>query len=352
MKPDIDTRTYRNDYLLRFSTSSRYKIHRHIALLIFLTAAFANSKDILVEPFNTYFKFTFFCVLVLFFYLNMNWLIPRYVFKEKYLSYFLWVMLLFGLVFLMTIGAKYMLKPYFKLGHNEGIDDFNIVAFTFVFFIFIAASAAIKLFQRSLVMNQRVNELETATMKSELEQLKNQINPHFLFNMLNNANVLTKKDPVKASEVLMKLSDLLRYQLYDSARDKVLLTADIHFIEDFLNLEKIRRDNFEFVVSKEGDLSGVRVPPLLFITFVENAVKHNVDAEKPSYVHVYFNVRHNELNFSCINSKPQIEVAKRSVGGLGLANVSRRLKLLYPEKHILYIKNGDDLFNIELNIKL
>ena len=119
---------------------------------------------------------------------------------------------------------------------------------------------------------QLINELERSKTLTELEQLKNQINPHFLFNMLNNANVLTKKDPEKASQVLMKLSDLLRYQLYDSSRDKVLLTSDIHFLEDFLNLEKVRRDNFDYMISKEGNLSGVFIPPLLFISFVENAV--------------------------------------------------------------------------------
>jgi len=151
--------------------------------------------------------------------------------------------------------------------------------------------------------------------------------------MLNNANVLTKKDPNKASEVLMKLSDLLRYQLYDSARDKVLLTSDIRFIEDFLNLEKVRRDNFDFLISKEGDLSGVQIPPLLFISFVENAVKHNNDTEKLSFVNLFFNVSNNELSFKCINSKPKIKAIKNVTGGLGLKNIKRRLELLYPSTH-------------------
>src|SRR6202000_1449787 len=114
-------------------------------------------------------------------------------------------------------------------------------------------STAFRLFQRSILDNQRIAELERISMQSELQQLKNQINPHFLFNMLNNVNVLTQQDPEKASQVLMKLSDLLRYQLYDSSREKVLLTADIRFLTDFLNLEKIRRDNFDFIVSKEGE---------------------------------------------------------------------------------------------------
>lgn len=202
-----------------------------------------------------------------------------------------------------------------------------------------------------MIDRQFIHELEKSKISTELEQLKNQINPHFLFNMLNNANVLTKKDPEKASQVLMKLSDLLRYQLYDSAREKVLLTSDIHFLEDFLNLEKVRRDNFDFLISKEGDLSGLQIPPLLFISFVENAVKHNNDAAKSSYVHLYFNVKNNKLFFKCINSKPIVKAVNNS-GGLGLMNIKRRLELLFPQSHNLKIEDLKETFCITLNINL
>lgn len=197
-----------------------------------------------------------------------------------------------------------------------------------------------------------IYELKQANTNAELDQLKNQINPHFLFNMLNNANVLTKKDPDKASQVLMKLSDLLRYQLYDSARDKVLLTSDIHFLEDFLNLEKIRRDNFDFVISKEGDLNGVQVPPLLFISFVENAVKHNNDVSNSSYVNLYFNVADDKLFFKCINSKPLLKAVNSKSGGLGLANIRRRLELLFPAAHLLKIEDKSDTYCITLTLQL
>jgi LytS/YehU family sensor histidine kinase len=164
--------------------------------------------------------------------------------------------------------------------------------------------------------------------------------------------VLAQKDPEKASQVLTKLSDLLRYQLYDSTRSKVLLTADIHFLTDFLNLEKVRRDHFEFIVSKEGEISGLQVPPLLFITFVENAVKHNVDADNPSYVHVYFEVNNDALYFKCINSKPQQQPVKKGAGGLGLSNVRRTLELLYPDKHRLSIEDKTDNYSVSLKIRL
>ena len=199
---------------------------------------------------------------------------------------------------------------------------------------------------------QLINDLEQAKTSAELEQLKNQINPHFLFNMLNNANVLTKKDPDKASQVLVKLSDLLRYQLYDSAREQVFLTSDIHFLEDFLNLEKIRRDSFDFIISKEGDLNGVQIPPLLFISFVENAVKHNNDSEKTSYVNLEFKNQNGELIFKCVNSKPIVKAVKNNSSGLGLANIKRRLQLLFPDSHILKIEDSETIYAVMLSIKL
>jgi LytS/YehU family sensor histidine kinase len=140
--------------------------------------------------------------------------------------------------------------------------------------------------------------------------------------------------------------------LYDSARNKVFLTSDIRFLEDFLNLEKIRRDKFDFGITQEGPLSGVEIPPLLFITFIENAVKHNMDIENTPFVYVFFKLIGNDLHFNCINSKPKFEVSKNTNGGLGLANVYRRLELLYPGKHTVNVQDNHETFSIDLKINL
>ena len=206
--------------------------------------------------------------------------------------------------------------------------------------------------------NQRISELEANTLQSELKHLKRQINPHFLFNMLNNANVLIKKNPEEASQLLFKLEDLLRYQINDSSKDRVQLSSDIHFLNDFLNLEKVRRDKFEYTISKEGDINQVSLPPLLFIPFVENAIKHNPDSENESYVHLFFKVWKNELSFQCLNSKPTRQAAGEEeecngkVGGLGLKNIRRRLELLYPGKHSLKIENNEIGYKVILHLTL
>jgi sensor histidine kinase YesM len=352
MDPADNTKTDRNNLFLELMVHSRYRLCRHLVLILFLASVIYNGKTIGAEPVATYAKIAMLAILLSLFYLNMYRLTPKLLLKNRYAEYGLSVLGLVVIALLFVIGGRYFLKPYFRPVHNREDEGFNIFAFIFMFLVLTVASAAVKLFQRWVVDSRRISELEKTTMQSELQQLKNQINPHFLFNMLNNTNVLIKKDPEKASQVLMKLSDLLHYQLYDSARNKVLLTADIHFLTDLLNLEKIRRDNFEFIVSKEGDISGVQVPPLLFIIFVENAVKHNMDAEKPSYVNIYFRVQNSELHFKCINSKPHKAVLKKNAGGLGLANVRRTLELLYPAKHSFTIKDEINTYCVTLTIKL
>ncbi len=298
---------FKNGHLLRFIIDRKFKAYRHIVLIVFL-AAVVNAKETLVEPANTYAKSGAFIVSLGLLYFNIYWLIPKYLFRELYYRYFLWIMELLGIVILVFITARHFLRPFFRSVYKGGMADSGIVPLVFVFFVFIAASAAIRLFQRSIVMNQRVNELERLKIRSELEQLKNQINPHFLFNTLNNANVLTQRDPEKASHILMRLSHLLRYQLYDSSRNKVLLSADVRFLEDFLNLENIRRDKFSFKVCIEGSFHDTLVSPLLFIIFVENAIKHNVDAENESYVFVSVSATEHGIVFTCRNSKPAVRL--------------------------------------------
>jgi len=321
--------------LFRFLISPDRRIFRHLLLIVFIGAVLYNSTSVIANPIAIFIYF------ILLFYINMYVLVPKFLFKNKNIEYSLSVI---GILVVVAV-CGYFFNPFNK-GHG-----LNIPLFSFLTILLLAASSSIKLFQKGMMDKQLIYELEQSKTYAELEQLKNQINPHFLFNMLNNANVLTKKDPEKASQVLMKLSDLLRYQLYDSSRDQVLLTSDIHFLEDFLNLEKVRRDSFDFLISKEGDLSGVQVPPFLFISFVENAVKHNNDATKLSYVDIYFDVRNDELFFKCINSKPTLKsISNRA--GLGLINVKRRLELLFPATHSLNIEDDSERYCVTLTIRL
>ncbi|MBO9616548.1 MAG: sensor histidine kinase [Dyadobacter sp.] len=323
----------------------RYRIHRHL-ILVFMLGTFVLSmepSDNATPPGQVKFRFFIFFLSLL--YTNLYLLVPHFLFKNKHVRFVaaiaLFIALAYPLIFFNLKADGFSTTPYW-----------GVAKYVFISLVWVMACTAIKLFQRWVIDSQRISELEHLTKSAELEQLKNQINPHFLFNMLNNVNVLTQKDPKKASQVLEKLSDFLRYQLYDSARPKVLLTSEIRFIQDLLNMEKIRRDNFEFTLSTEGLLTGIQIAPLLFITFIENAVKHSLDADNASFIRICFNIREDELYFTCINSKPQRTITAQAAGGLGLANVKRRLSLLYPDRHILKAEDSAQTYSLSLTIKL
>lgn len=288
------------------------------------------------------------------FYINLYWLFPRFLLKGRLLMYAFGVFL----VSLTIIIAVAVFQIFTIEVSNSAVNSrlipiiINAVSGVLAMGFTVAGMSAILLLRHWMLYNQRVDELQSATLHSELKFLKNQINPHFLFNMLNNANVLIRKNPAEASKVLFKLEDLLRYQMNDNFREHVPLRSDIRFLNDYLNLEKIRRDHFDYNITEEGDIDAIQLPALLFIPFVENAVKHNFDSEYPSYVHLFFNISNDHLEFRCENSKPAVTTGKSRVGGIGLTNIRRRLELLYPGHYLLEVAETENQYAVTLKLDL
>ena len=279
-------------------------------------------------------------------YLNIYLLMPRLLYRRRYVSYGVCLAGCLALMSLSMALSAYLLDTLYRSGQFLSALQSPRIVIPLSF----ACPMAVTLYHRQLIDKRHINRLENATIQSELEQLKKQINPHFLFNMLNNVMVLVKTDSQEASKVLVKFKDLLNYQLTVCAAEETLLTDDIQFLNDFLNIEKIRRDRFEFEITVEGDPDGVYIPPLLFIPFVENAVKHNPESDDYlPYVHIRFRLDANNLHFICINSKPTLpQPTDAQGGGLGLVNVKRRLLLLYPGNHFLNIENRTGFFQVDL----
>ena len=172
--------------------------------------------------------------------------------------------------------------------------------------------------------------------------------------MLNNVNVLVRKDPAKASQVILKLSDFLRHQLYGNNQQEVLLSAEIVFLGDFMALEKIRRDEFSFDITtnnKSGNPELI-LPPNLFIPFVENAVKHSFDPDDASVANVIFTIYRDKLIFECRNTKATQPVIYSGSGGLGLVNIKRRLELLYANTFVLDIEDAERSYILTLTLPL
>lgn len=336
-----------------FLVDPRYRIYRHLLLFFFsLITIGLNYYIDLIEQGNLMQDFVQSVFLLVPIYLSVFVLTPRFLLKNKVGTYVVSIYLCIGLAFVFsyllrreTIEVEYQKFQFWMA-------SFLIISSAIQLTLIIAGASAVVVFQDYVRNGQRIDQLENATMQSELEQLKNQINPHFLFNMLNNANVLVKESPAEAVLVLSKLKDLLKYQLKDSLSEEVRLEDDIRFLSDYLNMEKIRRDNFDFIVSTEGDIKEITIAPLLFIPFVENAVKHNNDNKKLSYVHLYYKVDRGSLTFICINSKPSQQKEQLGDGGIGLANIRRRLELLYGSDHSLQIEETDITYTIKLRLRL
>jgi len=202
---------------------------------------------------------------------------------------------------------------------------------------------------------QERHNLVTARNTAELAFLKSQVNPHFLFNTLNNIYALTYTKSDEAPGAVLKLSELMRYMLYESNSSdgkpqKVPLSKEVKYLENLIDLEKIRVAGAQVHFKAEGNTDLYRIEPLLLITFVENAFKHGDLTNPESPLTVLLSVRNGVLTFITKNKKSNRQ--KDSVGGIGLQNVERRLALLYPNQHTLTInnENGSYVCHLEINL--
>lgn len=348
-----------NGIIIRYLTEKKFRCLRHGIFLLGLFLLFINS-NMHVEfptPYKTYFSFAIWAVFVCMFYVNMYVLIPRYFFRGKYEMYILLLVLLVS----TSLMVASQIANCIHLLHAPSYKKVTPQTMSFVNGILICipiilTTTTLKLFNRWILDNKRISELKNLAFTTELASLKNQIQPHFLFNMLNNVKALIRKNPEMATEVILKLSDFLRYQLYENDNDKTLLQSEINFISNFLKLEEIRRDHLVTRLYCEPELAkkNIFLPPHLFTAFIENAIKHSLCAtENKVYIHISFTTTEQQLCFECKNSKdPNLADTKSKYGGLGLTNAKRRLELLYPNNYYLDIVNTDTEYLVKLNIPL
>jgi hypothetical protein len=199
---------------------------------------------------------------------------------------------------------------------------------------------------------QRNKELEKQNLQSELALLKNQINPHFLFNTLNNIDSLIKTTPNHASQSLIELSEIMRYMLYETNTDRVLLKKELDYIENYLALQKLQQANSQLVnYSITGEPEDIKVAPMLFMSFIENAFKHCTDKEQAGAICFSFNITPKQIHFQSTNiANDNHLISKDSSSGIGLETVKRRLEILYPNNYSLQIDKKNDLFCVSLSL--
>ena len=222
---------------------------------------------------------------------------------------------------------------------------------TVVLLLMFGANLGIKGYFRSREDHKRLAELEHQNLEQQLEYLRYQINPHFFMNTLNNIHALVDIDPQKAQETIVELSKMMRYVLYEGDRKGVPLSKEMEFIRTYVKLMQLRyTDKVRISLDLPAEVPDRTLPPLMLISFVENAFKHGVSYQRESFIEMKASVEGNRLLFTCRNSKA--DKPNEEKGGVGLANVRKRLNLLFERDYSLRINDAADVYEVELNIPL
>ena len=220
-----------------------------------------------------------------------------------------------------------------------------------ILILMLGMNIGIKLYFKSRKDAKELVELEKKSLEQQLEYLKYQINPHFFMNTLNNIHALVDIDAEKAKHTIVELSKMMRFVLYEGNKKGVPLDREIAFIQHYITLMKLRyTDKVSITVSTPEQMPNKEIPPLLLITFIENAFKHGVSYQQESYINIAIKVEGDNLHFSCNNSKQAIQ--EQRPGGVGLTNVKQRLALIYDHNYTLTIKDEADAYHVELTIPL
>ncbi|MBR6964515.1 MAG: sensor histidine kinase [Prevotella sp.] len=285
---------------------------------------------------------------------NFYLLGPYLFFRQRY-----WQFVVCNL--LLILGMNYgFFYGYFLIKERVPAMDgrawigFFSGAFMFLLLNIIIAAVAIGIrhFIRIRRIRQQLQDEKAKNTEAELAWLKNQINPHFLFNTLNNISSLTQIDPDAAQDAIAQLSDLLRYAMYETNKKTVPVQGEVEFMRNYISLMKLRC-NDKAVVNALFNIQNPQYPiaPLLFISLVENAFKHGLSSSRPSSVDISLTQKDEQLQFSCDNTNYPKDDADRSGSGIGLENTRRRLELMYHDRYQWQQSLEGDIYHVAVTIK-
>ncbi|MFI3285859.1 MAG: sensor histidine kinase [Rikenellaceae bacterium] len=297
--------------------------------------------------------------LIIIYLLNYLIFIPKYLFKDNKQLFIIANIALIGILLLCSYlindkGLFDSLRPNNMPPRHQGVSIY-LARDLINYILMIGLVTAMRLAQRLEKSEAALREAENARVKAELDNLRSQINPHFLLNTLNNIYALTAIDTEKAQKTIKELSNLLRYILYDNLNDRVSLKAEVEFIKTYIELMSIRLPRKVIVTTefKIADNCTTQIAPLIFISLIENAFKHSVSAEGEGFIEIYFEdkVESGEVLLSIKNSNHAKAEQDKSGHGIGLEQVRRRLELLYPDAHSWEVEENTEDYISRLILK-
>lgn len=340
-----------------FSKIGRWPLHLLFWALSFYVLAKFFAYDEELAPVDWIYTFLFHLSIWAAVYPNLLWLIPRFLRTGKYLAYGL---LLTGFA-LLAVGFNFLIfndladkifSGYFFISYYGFWEILQFIA------VYLGLTSLLKLSKgwfRYLRSERRLEQLEREKVDAELSALRSQVNPHFLFNSLNNLYSLALDDDRRTPGLILRLSSMMRYLLYETNVPMVPLEKEIEHLQNFVEMQRLRvGEQADIQFSVHGKTEGVEVAPLLFLPLVENGFKHGVKGETAgAFIHLHLQVAENQLVFEVKNNQGEVdEVSPTEAKGVGLANLRRRLELLYPDRHELEVNDGEDTFTVILKLKL
>jgi len=297
--------------------------------------------------------------LLVIYVVNYFLLVPKLLFRKQVVWF-----IVANAVLILLLNYRILLPPHADFEVPEAVRQqfklrdiwaFRMVTFlssAFFQVLFVFLAIGIRYIIRSNDIQMQLQEERRKATEAELTWLRNQLNPHFLFNTLNNISSLTQIDPDKAQESIGQLSDTLRYALYGTDADKVPLAGEVEFMDNYIQLMQLRcNERTEVSTSWELPAGDVRIAPLLFISLIENAFKHGVNARMDSFVHIRLHPDGRDLAFECENSVFRNSGEDHIGSGIGLENLKRRLELLYPEAYTYEQSERDGVYSVRLVLK-
>ena len=288
-------------------------------------------------------------------YVNYFYVLPPFLKNKNGQAYILRFLSTFSVFTFIYVHLRRWVEDSFAKERDFFYSNEFTIRVVFSAFFIVMFVCLLKFIEDWFELEARKKELENEKLSTELQFLKAQINPHFLFNTLNNLYYLAFVQSPNTPEVIAKLSQMMRYMIYESNHSKVPLTKEIEYMQNYISLEKLRlNDNFPVAFDVQGNVDTVRITPLILITFLENAFKHGVSNNfSASYVNVNIICENHQCIYTVENTKlPEKYKTVTEKSGIGLKNVQRRLELSYPDKFTLHIDDNSAVFKVQLILNL
>lgn len=326
-----------------------------ISIVLFTVVLFYTRRDFSIHDIN--FKMTAsilvtMALLAVSVYINLLWLIPSFFNRKKFLFFTIFQI---GNI-LFFIFLNYFISTIFEGGGHPNFFSEFVAEFILVV-IFLVVSTLLKFMRDSITLQEvelKMKDIQRQKIEAELSALKAQVNPHFFFNTLNSLYSLSLDKSDKAPELILKLSELMRYVIYESKVDEVSIDKQLEFVKSYVYLERVRAgESLDITLEIKGDHIENKVAPLIYIAFIENAFKHGSKSkESHSFIHINFDLESKDRIIFTIENSKDGGTFNTTPAGIGLQNVKKRLELLYPAKYSLRITETETRYHVELILVL